>query len=200
MVRTAGAGMLTTVLAIALATTAGAETPKVPPALGKLLPAGYVPMVTAQARPDPKHVFVFVVLAKKGEPAGLRVKYPSARPLIVFQQTGSGFREVARNDRIILRSNEGGQCDPFEGGDVKTKGRYMTVEHNAACGFSHWESTTTFRFDSQSGAYIFDNERYQSLKFNPDQRPDAEALIPDIDYLKRAKGRAITLSQWRRRN
>jgi len=196
MVRAAGATMLATVLAIALATTAGAETPKVPPAIKKLLPAGYVPLVAAQARPDPKHVFVFVVLAKKGEPAGLRVKYPSARPLIVFQQTGSGYREVARNDRIILRSNEGGQCDPFEDGDIKTKGRYMTVEHNVACG-QHWDSTTTFRFDSRRGEYIFDNERYQSLKFNPDQRPDAEALVPDIDYLKRAKGPAITLSKWR---
>jgi len=189
--------MLTTVLAIALATPAGAETPKVPSALGRLLPAGYVPMVTARARPDPKHVFVFVVLAKKGEPAGLRVKYPSARPLIVFQQTGSGFREVARNDRIILRSNEGGQCDPFEDGDIKTKGRYMTVEHNTACGFAHWESTITFRFDSRSGSYIFDNERFQSLKFNPDKREDADVLIPDVDYLKRAKGRPITLSKWR---
>jgi len=199
MAKAAGATMLAVVLAIALATTAGAEAPNVPPGLAKLLPAGYVPMVTAQARPDPKHVFVLVVLAKNGEPTGSWVEHAPARPLIVFQQTASGYREVARNDRIILRSNEGGQCDPFEYGDIKTKGRYMTVEHNVACG-QHWESTTTFRFDSRSGAYIFDNERYQSLKFNPDTRGDAEALVPDVDYLKRAKGRAVTLSQWQRRN
>ena len=195
MVRVAGALLL----AMALAMTAAADAPKLPPALQRLLPAGYVPISAAESQPDPEHIFVFVALAKKGELAGQRVDNPSARPLIVYRKTRFGYRQVARNDRIVLRSNEGGQCDPFEYGDIKTKGGYVSIEHNVACG-QHWESTTTFRFDRSSGAYVFDNERYKSWKFNPDHRPDAEALIPDINHIERAKGRVIALDRWRPRD
>jgi hypothetical protein len=99
---------------------------------------------------------------------------------------------------VILRADEGGQCDPFKEGGITAKGAFVTIENGVACG-QHWSDFITFRFDRRSGGYIFDNWRRQSWKFNPDQRPDAEALVRDGDHLERAGGRVIPLARWRPR-
>ncbi|CAG9202720.1 hypothetical protein BVI434_180056 [Burkholderia vietnamiensis] len=43
---------------------------------------------------------------------------------------------------MVLRANDGGQCDPFEDGydGLAVKGRYFTVQNGVACG-AHVSST-----------------------------------------------------------
>ena len=188
---------------LALATLAPAaalaEPPPVPVALARHLPAGFTVMAVAEAHPDPTHAFTFVALAAKTEVRKWGTTSAPPRPLIVFEKLTVGYRQVARNDQVVLRADEGGQCDPFEDGGITAKGAYVTIENSVACG-QHWSDYITFRFDRRRGGYVFDNQRYQSWEFNPDHRPDAEALVRDVDHIERAKGRVIPLSRWRRRD
>ncbi|MET5020136.1 hypothetical protein AAHH78_34300, partial [Burkholderia pseudomallei] len=60
---------------------------------------------------------------------------PSPRPLVIVEQQADGtFRRAARNDEVVLRANEGGQCDPFDPLDadengLAVKGRFFTVQN-----------------------------------------------------------------------
>jgi hypothetical protein len=184
---------------IAVASPISSASAPLPAAVARKLPQGYKVMATAEARPDRANVFVMVVLAAKTERRGWGKTDAPPRPLLVFKLTRTGYRQVVRNDAVVLRANEGGQCDPFENGEIAVTGLYVSIEHNVACG-QHWTSIITFRFDPRVGGYVFDNVRYQSWKWNPDQRPDAEALVVDIDHVERAKGRVIPLSRWHRRD
>lgn len=187
-------------LAIAsLPCVAHAASALLPPAVVRQLPPGHVVLARAQSNPQSEKVFLFVALADRNEPKGCCADKAPVRPLLVFEKIGDRYRQVARNDWIVLRANEGGQCDPFEGGKIVATGRYVTIENGVACG-QHWTSFITFRFDRRVGGYVFDNDRFQSLKWNPDQRPGAEALVIDVDHVEGAKGRVIPLARWRRRN
>jgi hypothetical protein len=185
-------------VAALLAPCRAAAASPVPTGYERALPSGFRVMAVARSRPDRAHDFIVVALAARSDRRDPRASPAPPRPLIVLRRSGGRYRQVARNDHIVLRSNEGGQCDPFVDGGITAKGRFITIEHNMACG-QHWESTTTFRFDPRLGTFIFDNERYQSLKWNPDQRSDADALVKDIDHVERAGRRIVTLSNWRQR-
>ena len=182
-----------------LIASAASASPEIPGALAPHLPRNYTVMATAEARPDATRRFIIVALAAKGEVRRWGTTNAPPRPLIIFEKLKVGYREVARNDHVVLRANEGGQCDPFEDGGITAKGAYVTIENDVACG-QHWTDYVTFRFDPRSGGYIFDNHRFQSWKFNPDQRPDAEALVREIDHVERARGRVVPFARWRRRD
>jgi hypothetical protein len=145
----------------------------------------------------PGHRYRIVVLARNDE-AG-RARPSSPRPLVVLEGSGA-LRQVARNDRVVLRGDQGGQCDPFEteGGDdhMAVKGRYFTIENGVACG-QHWTDYVTFRHDPAAG-FVFDNERYEAWRLNPDVRPDAEALVRDgPPHVERARpGAPVRLRDW----
>jgi hypothetical protein len=186
-------------LAVMASTGASAATPAVPAALASNLPGGYTVMSAARSRPDAAHDFTFVVLASTGEQRRWGTTDAPPRPLLVFRKIGVRYRQVARNDHVVLRADEGGQCDPFEDGGLAAKGRYVTIENSVACG-QHWTDYVTFRFEPATGGYVFDNRRVQSWRFNPDRRPDADALVPDGDRVERAQGRPVSLAQWRRRS
>jgi hypothetical protein len=89
----------------------------------------------------------------------------------------------ARNDTVVLRVNEGGQCDPFEDGydGLAVKGRYFTVRNGVACG-AHWTDFITFRYDAGHRAWLFDSEIFTSsdpLNGTPEKT--------DVTHANRAK-------------
>ena len=128
-----------------------------PAAIAAQLPPGYGPM-TFRAGPQiegGRHS-VLVVAHRRDDSA----EKPSPRPLLIFEEQASGeYRLSARNDTVVLRANEGGQCDPFEDGyeGLAVKGSYFTVQNGVACG-SHWTDFITFRYDRGRRAWLFESK------------------------------------------
>lgn len=154
--------------------------PRLPNGIVKALPPGYDILASARlSSGNPARSFAVVALGRKYE--GTRKKGGEAppRPLLIFEAKGGRFVLIARNDHVVLKADEGGQCDPFLDGDatVATKGRYFTVQNGVACG-QHWTDYITFRLDDRAG-FVFDNERMESWTLNPSNDPNAEALVRD---------------------
>ncbi len=171
-----------------------------PAAIGPLLPAHYHVLSEADLRPTPTLRFHIVALARDDEPKRGEAETAPSRPLLIFEDSGGRARLVGRNDRVVMRADEGGQCDPFTDADhpIAVKGRYFTVENGVACG-AHWTDYITFRFDDATGGFVFDNERSENWIFNPSQDPNAEALVRDgpQDVRRSPRGRTLTFSAWR---
>ena len=124
--------------------------------------------------------FEIVALARKGDDKlRQRSQGAPARPLLIFEQRDGRYALAGRNDDVVLKADEGGQCDPFLDGDatIATKGQYFTVQNGVACG-EHWTDYVTFRFDDRAGGFVFDNERLEAWELNPSNDPQAEALVP----------------------
>ena len=160
-------------LAIALVVSLAGAADATPGASGLVLPAGLKLLTRTIALPDSSHQFTIVATAFRGENRNAA----RDRPLLVYRLRAGRWVLVARNDHVVLRADEGGQCDPFEYGRILAKGRYFTVENSVACGMAHFTDFVTFRFDPGSGGYVFDNLRTESLVQNPRRDPDAEALV-----------------------
>lgn len=128
-----------------------------PAGIAAQLPAGYEPMVfRAGPRVEGGRQSALVVAHRRDDSA----ESPSPRPLLIFEEQASGeYRLSARNDTVVLRVDEGGQCDPFEDGydGLAVKGRYFTVQNGVACG-AHWTDFITFRYDSERRMWLFDSE------------------------------------------
>jgi hypothetical protein len=152
----------------------------IPAGIASQLPAGYDVIATAHvAAGQPLRSFEIVALASKGESKlPPHAQDAPARPLLIFEQKGARFVMIARNDRVVMKADEGGQCDPFLDGDatIATKGRYFIVQNGVACG-EHWTDYVTFRLDDQAGGFVFDNERQEDWMLNPSNDPNAEALV-----------------------
>lgn len=128
-----------------------------PASIAAQLPMGYVPMLfRAGPRIEDHRQSMLVVVHRPGDSAA----NPSPRPLLVFEgQANGGYRLSARNDTVVLRANQGGQCDPFDDGEdgLAVKGRFFTVQNAVACG-AHWTDFITFRYDLERRTWLFDNE------------------------------------------
>jgi hypothetical protein len=163
------------------------------------LPPQYRVMTFAKAQPRAGYEAVFVVLAANREATfqpSLDVPSP-ARPVLLFERReNGGYRLAARNDHIVLRINDGGQCDPSEFGAISVRDTFVTFENSVACG-GHWTDFVTFRFNPRALTYEFHNQRYQSLSFNPDRSPNAQALIEDPVRVVRAGRTPVGFSAWR---
>lgn len=166
------------------------------------LPHEYAVIARAHvAAGRPMRNFEIVALARTGEDK-LRQGEQGAptRPLLVFEQQGERFKLVGRNDHIVFKADEGGQCDPFLDGDatIAAKGRYFTVENGVACG-EHWTDFITFRLDDRAGGFVFDNQRQESWELNPSNDPQAEALVragrPRL--IRDQPGHATPFAAWR---
>ncbi|MFH5255005.1 hypothetical protein ACGTRS_27610 [Burkholderia semiarida] len=162
-----------------------ARAAPLPKSIAAQLPPGYQPL-TAQAGPDldnGRHSFLVVV-----HRAVDTREQPSPRPLLIYEeQADHTYRLAARNDQVVLRANEGGQCDPFDpddaaGNGVSVKGRYFTVQNAVACG-QHWTDYITFRHDPRTHGWLFSN-RIVTESFPLDDQPDhvtvtrADAHLP----------------------
>ena len=199
--------MFKTSLAVALAfilvSSASASGAKLPRGIVRQIPPGYVALGSARAFVDRSHLFYIVALASRTETARKRqLDRAPMRPLLIFERRpNGGFALAGRNNRVVLRADDGGiaanGCDPFEERKIASRGRYFTVESGVACG-AHWTDYVTFRFDPVSKGYIFDNRRFQSWSMNRSNDPNAEALVPDPPTVTRSKGKAVPFAEWQR--
>lgn len=124
----------------AAALSVAAHATDLPNAMLPQLPPGYQVMVARKGPDiDASRTSYLVVLHRSVD----SMSDPSPRPLAIFEQQVDGsFRLAARNDEVVLRADEGGQCDPFDPDDASDsglagKGRFFTVQNFVACG-QHW--------------------------------------------------------------
>ena len=157
-------------------------------------------IASAEVRPTPTSRFYIVALARDDEAGPFDEAHAAPRPLLIFKLSGEQARLVSRNDHVVMKADEGGQCDPFTDADnpIATKGRFFTVENGVACG-NHWTDYITFRFDDRAGGFVFDNERSENWVFNKSDDPNAEALVQDGPQAVRRPptGHIVTFSAWR---
>lgn len=163
-----------------------------PEAIVPLLPKGHVARLATCSRTlDPPQP-ICVIVAARPEEGGVtwsadRTAPP--RPLLIYQVTGGRAVLIARNDRVVLRRDDGGQCDPVEdGGGIAIKGRFLTIESGVACG-QHWTENTTFWFDPKRRTLVWHSTIRESWKMNADADPDAEALVLESRSVSRADPR-----------
>ncbi|WP_241303794.1 hypothetical protein [Burkholderia stabilis] len=173
---------------------AGARADTLPKPIAAQLPPGYQPLL-AQAGPDlgdGRHGFLVVV-----HRAVDTREQPSPRPLLIYEeQADHAFRLAARNDQVVLRANEGGQCDPFDPEDaadngLSVKGRYFTVQNFVACG-QHWTDYVTFRYDPRTHGWVFSNQ-IVTESFPLDGKPD------EVTVTRADAHRPVSFSQWKRK-
>ncbi|VBF49926.1 hypothetical protein [Burkholderia pseudomallei] len=174
--------------AIFFAAATSLHAADLPPSITAQLPAGFEPMVF-QAGPtvDGKRRTWLVVAHRHDDTAD----NPSPRPLLIFEETPNGtYTIAARNDNVVFRADEGGQCDPFEDGynGLAVKGHYFTVQNGVACG-QHWTDFITFRYVSERHAWLFDNEIFNSF--------DPLGGTPDTTHVTRAnRAKPVTFEAW----
>lgn len=100
-----------------------------PQMVASQLPAKHVPIATKSADFDGNGLFDYlVVLARKSEVELVGESGAPARPLLIFlQRPSGGYSLHARNDWVVHRANEGGQCDPFldSGEGLAVKGGFF---------------------------------------------------------------------------
>lgn len=193
------------VLALALLGSVAGPTMAAPSPAGLQgqLPSGYEVLAKAElVAGAPGRRFVLVALGRRGEGKPLRDGQDApSRPLMIFEVKDGRYQLAGRNDQVVLRADEGGQCDPFLDGDgvIAVKGPYFTVQNGVACG-EHWTDYITFRFDTATGGFVFDNERSESWRMNPSEAPDADALVRDgkQKVRKDRPGQKTAFSAWKR--
>ncbi len=180
---------------------AQAAVPRVPAGLARQLPKGYAVLAVASLADKNARHFQIVAIGKTDEDAQrTRSGNSPSRPLLIFEQKNGAFVLAGRNDQVVMRADEGGQCDPFLDSDatIAVKGAFFTVENGIACG-EHWTDYITFRLDDHAG-FVFDNERRESWSMNPSNAPDADALVPDgPQRVRRDKpGHLTSFEAWKR--
>ncbi|WP_338333044.1 hypothetical protein [Acetobacter sp. LMG 32666] len=183
--------------ALAMPALARDQTP--PPAMLPDPPRGYSVLTQETLLTGhPQRRFEIVALGRDDEaPHG----EASARPLLIFEQRGDRFVQIARNDQVIFKADEGGQCDPFLDGydGIVVTGRFFTVQNGVACG-QHWTDFITFRLDDRFG-FVFDNERAESWSLHATHgtADDGELMRDRPQSIRRDKpGHITTFSDWHR--
>ncbi|MCA8300350.1 hypothetical protein LGN24_02485 [Burkholderia seminalis] len=174
---------------------AAARAADVPKSIAAQLPPGYQPLL-AQARPDLDHGrhSVLVVVHRAVDTR----EQPSPRPLLIYEeQADHTYRLAARNDVVVLRANDGGQCDPFDPEDaadngLSVKGRYFTVQNFVACG-QHWTDYITFRYDPRTRGWLFSNQ-IVTESFPLDDQPDR------VTVTRADTHRPVSFGQWKRKD
>ncbi|WP_241093199.1 hypothetical protein [Xanthomonas bonasiae] len=169
-----------------LLATHGARAADLPADLLRQLPAGYLPLEQLRTDLDGDgRTDYLVALQQRGEAE--REPAP-ARPLLIFVQQADGhYRLAARNDHVVLKRDDGGQCDPFTDSDdpFAAKGRYFTVQNGVSCG-QHWTDFITFRYVPERKTWLFHKRIQQSWQLNSDPSPDADALKKSADKVHAA--------------
>lgn len=190
-------------VALAITFAAAPTFAAVPPGVAQQLPPGYGVLGSALMQVGaPARTVIVVALGRNGESDARRDEARApARPLLLFARRPDGsFARIGRNDTIVARADEGGQCDPFldGGGVIAVRGPFFTVQNGVACG-QHWTDYITFRFDSARGGFVFDNERFEVWKLNSSNDPSAQALVRDGPHrVRRGKpGHVVGFDAWR---
>lgn len=174
------------------------EPVALPSAIRAALPSGHIARVATCTRTlDPPRAICIVVAARPDEGNRNSPREAPRRPLLVYRLNGATVTLIARNDKVVLRRDEGGQCDPVEdAGALTVRGRFFTLEQGVACG-QHWTDYTTFRFDHRTRSFMWRNRIYESWRMNDDTRPDAAALVSDGRRVSRANfQQPVTLANY----
>lgn len=163
---------------------------ELPKGIQAQLPAGYEVMASAVGPQLGNGRQSFLVVAH--HPVDTMAN-PSPRPLLIFEAQEHGdLKLTARNDAVVLRADQGGQCDPFDededGDGLAVKGLYFTVQNAVACG-AHWSDFVTFRYDGKAGTWVFQSEIVTTsfpLEGTPDKtsvtRADKAKPVPFVDW------------------
>jgi hypothetical protein len=165
---------------------AGIELPK---SIQAQIPAGYEVMQSA-AGPElgNKRTSFLVVVHHTVD----TMQNASPRPLLIFESQDNGaFKLVARNDAVVLKADDGGQCDPFDEDDegLAIKGAYFTVQNAVACG-SHWSDFITFRYDARTGRWLFQSEIH-TMSFPLEGTPDKTSVT------RADKAKPVSFADWK---
>jgi hypothetical protein len=136
-----------------------------------------------------------VVLQDKHEKKLTQQGNAPARPLLIFvQKTKGAFELVAKNDAVVFKADEGGQCDPFLDGDegLVIKNHFFTVQNSVACGH-HWTDYITFTYKPSLNKWVFYKRVMENWVLNASQDPQAEALVLDARKVEVAKPKHVVL-------
>lgn len=181
---------------LAAATQTFAAAGSLPKNILAQLPPGYEVLSTAQGQLDDDKLDDFlVVIRRKDEEALAKKAQAPARPLLLFTRKPDGSYQLARrNDHVVLKIDEGGQCDPFEDGDegLIIKDHYFTVQNSVACG-QHWSWYVTFKYAPKLHDWVFHKAISESWVMNPSNDPNADALIPGGGSVNSGKGKPVLL-------
>jgi hypothetical protein len=182
-------------LAVSLLAARPSFAAGLPDAVSRQLPAGYQVMLWKAGALDRSDANGYLVVAHRQDDS---TQSPSPRPLLIFvRMPDGGYRLAARNDHVVLRANEGGQCDPFadgveDGQGLTIKDRYFTVENGVACG-QHWTDYITFHYDDQHGNWLFHKEIVQNFSYDDlvNGKP-GKTSVTNADH-----ARPVTFDAWR---
>lgn len=186
-----------------LLTALPAMADSLPADILRQIPRGYKVLSVASGElDDDKLPDYAVALSRDNEGMAARTGRAPARPLLLFiARADGGYTLARRNDHVVFRSDEGGQCDPFEDGveGLVIKSRYFTVQNSVACG-QHWSDYITFRYAPELRDWLFHKRIGESWVMNPSSDPNADALIPGGRSVVSGKGKPPVLFEKYRAN
>lgn len=160
------------------------------------LPPAYEILSSEKGRLDDDQLDDFlVVIHARNEATYARKEQAPARPLLLFTgQPDGSYKLARRNDHVVMKINEGGQCDPFEDGEdgLAIKDHYFTVQNGVACG-QHWTWYITFKYAPKLRDWIFHKAISETWVMNPSDDPNADVLIPGGVSVKSGKNRPALL-------
>ncbi|WGL65214.1 hypothetical protein QDX81_10185 [Pseudomonas sp. CW003PS] len=166
---------------------------ELPAGIIESIPADYSVWVYESGELDGDTLTDYLVVLHRPEETTLAKEQEAPpRPLLLFTQTVDGAYALrARNDQVVFKINEGGQCDPFDADaqGLAIKHRYFTVENGVACG-QHWTDYMTFRYDPALKDWVFHKRIFENWVLNESQDPDADALVRNVHKVMRGKREA----------
>lgn len=194
------ARLLNVILLMVSGCAVGAPLPE---SIVKQLPKGYsVLSYQSGELDDDKLTDFLVVIRKSDEESIIRKGRAPARPLMLFvQNIDRSYSLVRRNDHVVFRIDEGGQCDPFEDGNdgLVINKHYFTVENSVSCG-QHWTDYITFRYVPELRNWVFHKRIFENWVMNDGADPDADALISEGKRVVAGKGKSPVLFEDYRAN
>lgn len=163
------------------------------------IPQGYTVLSSKNGELNNDKLTDFIVVLRKSneERYGDRQNDAPApaRPLLLFIQNPDGsFTLTKRNDHVVFKIDEGGQCDPFENGaeGLAIKNHYFTVQNSVSCGH-HWSVYITFRYAPELHDWVFHKRISESWVMNTSNDPKADAFIPGPRTVVAGKGKPPVL-------
>ena len=182
---------------ILLAAPAIASADSLPNSILKQIPHGYSVISFKSGKLNDDKLVDFLVALRNDDESSIRQKTGNApnRPLLIFTQNADGrFILSKRNDHVIFKMDEGGQCDPFEDGEegLAIKNHYFTVQNSVACG-QHWNDYITFRYVPELRDWVFHKRVSENWVLNSSDDPQAEALVLSNRNVTTGKGKPRVL-------
>lgn len=185
--------LLSATLVIASASAVAASLPN---NIIKQLPSGYTVLSYKEGKLNNDKLSDFIVVLHKSNEKSISTESEAPdRPLLLFiQNTEGNFTLTKRNDHVVFKVDQGGQCDPFEGEEngLAIKNHYFTIENGVACG-QHWSDFTTFRYVPELHDWAFHKRINESWGMNHSKDPNADALVMDERKVVTGKGKPPVL-------